>query len=148
MKRFSFRYQTLLEVREQAQRREEDKLRRLLAEQAAEAAEIARLEALAEASRQAFAAELAGRLELDHLVTMHGCLDARAQAITDAKRRLEACEARVLNQREVLLVTQQEAEVLRRLKARDFEAWQRSLDRAEAALLDEIATLRHNRRGV
>jgi flagellar export protein FliJ len=148
MKRFAFRYQTLLEVREQAQRREEEKLRRLLTEQAAEAAEVSRLEALAEAARQAFAAELGGRLELDHVLTMHGCLDARARAIADARRRHEACEARVLNQREVLVVTQQEAEVLRRLKARDFEAWRRSLERAEAALLDEIATLRHTRRSV
>jgi flagellar export protein FliJ len=148
MKRFAFRYQTLLEVREQAQRREEEKLRRLLGDQAAEAADLARLESEAEASRQAFAAELGGRLELDHVLTMHGCLDAHAARIEAARRRLEACEARVLNQREVLLVTQQEAEVLRRLKARDFEAWRRSLERAEAALLDEIATLRHTRRSV
>lgn len=143
-----FRYQTLLEVREQAQRREEEKLRRLLADQAGEVAEVTRLEALLEAARAAFSQELSGRLELDHVLTMHDCLEARAREIEGARRRVEAAEARVLNQREVLLTTQQEAEVLRRLKQRDFEAWRLSLERAEAALLDEIATLRHTRRSV
>lgn len=148
MKRFAFRYQTLLDVREQSQRREEEKLRRLLAEQAAEASEVIRLEALLEDAREGFARELSGRLELDHVLTMHDCLDARVREIEVARRRVEEAEARVLNQREVLLTTQQEAEVLRRLKQRDFEAWRQALERSEAALLDEIATLRHTRRSV
>ena len=42
----------------------------------------------------------------------------------------------------------QDAEIMRKLKQRDFDAWRLALDRAENALIDEIATLRHTRRAI
>jgi flagellar export protein FliJ len=59
--------------------------------------------------------------------------------------RIEEARARVLNQRDILVLAHQEHEAIAKLKERDFKAWQTAIDRAEAAFIDELATVRYVR---
>lgn len=146
MKRFAFRYQTVLDVRERLQKQEEDALQRLLGRQRAEEAEHERLVAEEAMLRTAWTDQVSGALDLDALLTMHASLDGMARKIAQQKHAVDVATARTDNQREILTKAMQEAEVLRKLKQRDFDAWRIALDRAENAQLDEMATLRHTRR--
>lgn len=146
MKRFAFRYQTVLDVRERLQKQEEDVLMRLLSRQRAEEAEHERLVAEEVSLRGAWTDQVSGALDLDALLTMHASLDGMARKIEQQRQVCDVARARTDNQREILTRAMQEAEVLRKLKQRDFDAWRIALDKAESAQLDEIATLRHTRR--
>jgi flagellar export protein FliJ len=148
MKRFVFRYETLLGVREQEQRREEEQLSRLLRAQADALREMERLEAEASDQRRAFGGHLQGRVDLDAVRMMHDCLDAKERLIALAREAHETARARTENQREVLLKALQAVEVLKKLKERDFTAWRRALETAENAALDELATLRYTREAI
>lgn len=146
MKRFAFRYQTVLDARERVEKQEEDVLQRLLARQRGEEAEADRLVAEEAMLRTAWTAQVSGALDLDALLTMHASLDGMARKIEQQRHQVELAKARTDNQREILMKATQEAEVLRKLKQRDFDAWRIAIDKAENAMLDEIATLRHTRR--
>ncbi len=146
MKRFVFRYQTVLDVRERVQKQEEDVLRQLLSRQRAEEAEHDRLVADEVSLRTAWTEQVSGDLDLDSLLTMHASLDGMARQIVQQRSAVEVARARADNQREILTTAMQEAEVLRKLKQRDFDAWRIALDRAENAQNDEMATLRYTRR--
>ena len=148
MKRFVFRYETLLGVREQEQRREEEQLSRFLRAQAEALHEVERLEAEALDQRRAFGGHLQGRVDLDAVRMMHDCLDAKERLIALAREAHETACARTENQREVLLKALQAVEVLKKLKERDFTAWRRALEAAENAALDELATLRYTREAI
>lgn len=147
MKQFKFRYQTVLEVRERKQKAEEERLHYLMAGQAREQAELDRLKAEhADRYAELIAAQQEASLDLQSLVIYQNYL-----ASMDKRIRLQAdavgdAAARVANQRELLLEAQREAEIMRKLKERDKAAWQKALDQAEAALLDELATSRYQRR--
>jgi flagellar FliJ protein len=146
MKRFAFRYQTVLDVRERLEKQEEDLLQRLLGRQRAEEAERDRLVAEEASLREAWTERVSGALDLDALLTMHTSLDGMARRIAKQRQAVEVAKARTDNQREILTKAMQEAEVLRKLKQRDFDAWRLAIDRAENAAIDEMATLRHTRR--
>lgn len=145
MKRFVFRYQTLLGVREQEQRREEEVLSRLLNAQAESLRELEHLQHEARAQREAFADHLRGQVDLDAVRMMHDCLDGKERMIRMAQDSLDAACARTENQREVLVKAMQAVEVLKKLKERDLSAWRKALEAAENAALDELATLRYTR---
>lgn len=146
MKRFAFRYQTVLDVRERLQKQEEDVLMRLLARQRAEEAERERLIAEEASLREAWTERVNGALDLDALLTMHASLDGMARQIAQQGNAIDVARARTDNQREILTRAMQEAEVLRKLKQRDLDAWRLAIDKAENAMLDEMATLRYTRR--
>ncbi|MEB3198121.1 MAG: flagellar FliJ family protein [Candidatus Sericytochromatia bacterium] len=148
MKRFVFRYQTLLEVRERQQAKEEEVLQRLLGAQEQERLAVLRLEAEAEEQRAAFSGVVQGRVDVDTVLTMHDCLAAKEREILRQRQAHDLACARSENQREILLAALQAAEVLRKLKERDWNAWRQALERAETAQLDELATLRHTRRAL
>lgn len=146
MKRFAFRYQTVLDVRERVEKQEEDVLQRLLGQQRGQEAERDRLIAEEAMLRTAWTHEVSGALDLDALLTMHASLDGMARKIEQQRHAVDVARARTDNQREILAKAMQEAEVLRKLKQRDLDAWRTALDRAENAFLDEMATLRHTRK--
>ncbi|MEB3285145.1 MAG: flagellar export protein FliJ [Candidatus Sericytochromatia bacterium] len=145
MKRFVFRYRTLLEVREREQRREEGQLSQLLAAQADALRDVERTENEARQQRASFGQHLQGRVDLDTVHMMHGCLEAQERLIQMARDAYDAACARTENQREVLLKAVQAVEVLNKLKERDLNHWRSALEAAEAAALDELATLRYTR---
>jgi flagellar FliJ protein len=145
MKRFVFRYQTLLEVRERAEKQEQDVLSRLLTRQRAEEADTERFVQDEIALRAAWTEQVSGALDLDALLTMHSSLDGMARKIELQRHQAELAKAHTDNQREILAKVTQNAEIMRKLKQRDFDAWRAALEKAEAAFLDELATLRHTR---
>jgi flagellar FliJ protein len=147
MKKFKFRYQTLLEVRERRKKAEEEKLQVLTAAVQAEEAELARIQGEEAAQRQAWMTmQLEGALDLQQMVLYQDYF-ARMELRQKAQQgRIDEARARVLNQRDMLVAAHRELEAIEMLKERDQKAWQSAIDKAENELLDELATIRYARR--
>jgi flagellar export protein FliJ len=144
MKRFTFRYQTLLEVRERTQREEEERLQYHLAKQREVESELAALYADEQAQRDAWLAmQSDGTLQLDDMAMIHQFMSVLERRIRLQKQSLEDAVARSDNQREILTEAMRAAEIIRKLKERDQKDWREVLERSEAAELDEMATLRY-----
>lgn len=147
MKQFRFRYQTVLEVRERRQKAEEEVLQRLLAGYRREADELARLQAVHDAKWAEWqAAQRESALDLQSLVLYQGFIAGMEQRMKRQRDLMEDIGARCDHQRAVLAEAMRETEVMKQLKERDQAAWQRAIDKAEDAFLDELATVRHMRR--
>ena len=151
MKRFKFRYQTLLEVRERAEKLEEEVLQRHLGSLAKASGAMEELMGQERAQQAAWigAQGQAGGVDLDNVAMIQRFLVVLDQRIGRQRAEVEQAEARVANQRELLAEARRQAEVIRQLKERDQKAWREELERAEARELDELATLRyaHRQRG-
>jgi flagellar export protein FliJ len=144
MKRFKFRYQTLLEVRERAQRQEEELLQHLLRRHGEAESALAKLHGDEQAQRDAWlAAQRAGGLDLDDVAMIQQFLYVLETRIKAQRQAVEDAVARVDNQRELLAEAMKQVEIIKKLKERDEKAWRDGIERAEAAELDELATLRH-----
>ncbi|MDB5098744.1 MAG: Flagellar FliJ protein [Cyanobacteria bacterium RYN_339] len=144
MKRFTFRYQTLLEVRERAQQQEQELLQHLLRRQQESQGELAGLFNDEQAQRDAWlAAQQSGGLDLDDIAMIQQFLYVLDTRIRAQRQAVEDSVARVDNQRELLTEAMRQAEIIRKLKERDEKAWRAEVESAEAKELDELATLRH-----
>lgn len=144
-KRFRFRYQTVLEVREQRQKQEEEVLTRLLGEQAKAERVLERLKA-EETTRKAEFVALEGLVDLDTLVLYQNYFTEIERRVRAQQDEVDTAIARVNNQRDLLAEAMREAEVMKKLKERDEKAWRDEIERAEAALIDELAMSRHVRK--
>lgn len=65
--------------------------------------------------------------------------------IAAIRKTLDDKTARVVEARELLIRRSKERNVMEKLKTRQNQAWQNYLDKKEAAMLDEIAVLYHER---
>lgn len=147
MKKFTFRYQTLLEVRERRKKTEEEKLQVLTAEVQSHEAELQRLQSEENAQHAAWTAmQRDGALDLQQMVLYQEYFQRMEQRRNRQAERVEEARARVLNQREVLVIAHQELRAIETLKERDFKAWNDAVEKAEADMLDELATVRYARR--
>lgn len=147
VKRFRFRYDALLLVRERREEEAREGLRRL--EQGRDEAQAGadRLSADLSQRRQAFAeAAGPGRLDLEALGFAQQFITGLEHALTEQLQTLATWELRVGQQREHLAGLAREAEAIRRLKAKHLAAWVAELEGQEARFLDELATLRHAHR--
>lgn len=146
MKRFAFRYEVLLTVRERREGEERERYRQVKARLNEEIAEKERLAQDLIDRRQAFAqASGPGRLDLEALGFAQQFITGLERALDAQSREVALWDARAFNQQESLAAAAREAEAIRRLKAKHFEAWQRELESQEAKFLDELATLRFTR---
>jgi flagellar FliJ protein len=144
MKRFKFRYQTLLEVRERAQKQEEELLQHLQRRLGEAEGALQGLHADEQAQRDAWlAAQQRGGLDLDQVAMIQQFLYVLDTRIKAQRRAVEDAVARVDNQRELLAEAMKQVEIIKKLKERDEKAWRDGIERSEAAELDELATLRH-----
>lgn len=144
MKRFKFRYQTLLEVRERAQQQEEEVMQHLLRRQHESEAALQKIVDEERAQHDAWMAlQTSGPLQLDDVAVIQQFLMVLEKRIRVQRAAVEEAIARTENQRELLTEAMREAEVIRKLKERDEKAWRDALEKAEAAELDELATLRY-----
>ena len=144
MKRFKFRYQTLLEVRERAQQQEQELLQFLLVGLATARNELTSLQNDEQAQHAAWlSSQAAGILHLDDVAMIQQFLYVLDSRIHAQRQAVEDASARADNQRELLTEAMRQAEIIRKLKERDEKAWRDELEKAEAAELDELATLRH-----
>lgn len=147
MKKFSFRYQTLLEVRERTLKAEDERLQALLGQQAKEQNELNRLKGEHAIKWQELVdAQQASSLDLQSLVLYQNFLLGLETLIKRQQDALDDAAARSENQRAILVDAKREAEVIQKLKERDQKAWQAAIDKAEAEMLDELATVRHGRK--
>ena len=92
------------------------------------------------------AMQLEGAIDLQQMVLYQEYfmrMDLRQKAQSE---RIDEARARVLNQRDILIVAHRELEAIEMLKERDEKAWREAIDKAEAELLDELATVRYARR--
>ena len=144
MKRFVFRYQTLLDVRERARKEEEERLQALFVKLNEVRGNLSQLERDEQAQRDAWLSlQIEGVLPLDEVAMIQQFMTVLARRIVVEGRALEEANARVDNQREILSEAMRQVEVIRKLKERDERAWRDELERLEAAELDELATLRY-----
>ena len=65
--------------------------------------------------------------------------------IAAIRKTLDDKTARVVEARELLIRRSKERNVMEKLKTRQNQAWQNYLDKKEAAMLDEIAVIYHER---
>ena len=148
MKKFKFRYETLLEVRERRKKTEEERLQALTADVQAREAELAALKAEEDASRAGWMTmQREGALDLQQMVFYQEFFMRMEVRQRQQQDRIDEARARVINQRDILMLAHQEFEAIAKLKERDYKAWQTAIDRAEAAFIDELATVRYVRPG-
>lgn len=145
-KAFKFRLQTVLDVRLLTK----DRLVQELAE--AERAIVVEREALAQLndsytkSQDELREHQQGVVDLQTIQWFQNYLVALSGRITDQERRVQDAEAARDEKRIELMKAAQEVEVLEKLKSNAYQAYLKAEDKAEAALIDELATGRHVRR--
>lgn len=138
MKKFSFRLQNVLELRE----REEEEKERLLGEATARLLKAKGVLAMLEAKRE----ENQSVSDDESMVYMSGLYLARL--LHEIERTLELvmqCEGEVHAAREEYIRAHRAAEGLRKLKQKKLDEYNKALDAHEEKFLDEISTLRYSR---
>jgi flagellar FliJ protein len=146
MKRFQFRYQTLLEVRERKKKIEEERFTRFLGEQRLAESELAELVAHETAQRNEMGSIQQGdSLDLQMIGIFQGFLIDLERRIKQQESRVKEAHVRMGQQKYLLDAALREWEMVVKLKERDEKAWRMEVERGENALMDELATLRHGR---
>ena len=145
MKRFRFRYQTLLEVRERHEKAQEEKFRQALALLAEAEAALQAIQAEFEAARAEQRASSEGALDLQSLLLFQEYLHSLERRIESQQAVVDEAKERVEARRGLLAEATQQAEIVRKLKQKAERTWLESIDAAEAAFLDELATVRYQR---
>jgi len=138
MKKFSYRLQRVLEVREKT---EEDR-KRDLTDRRAELQQVVDLREQLDKKRTSSFLET----ESDVMFLLHGSYLARLlQEIEAVLSRIKECEDRVREAEVLFLEARHEAEVLRKLREKKLTQYNKNLELHESQVLDEIATLRYGR---
>lgn len=138
MKKFSFRLQNVLELRE---REEEDK-ERLLGEATARLLKAKGTLAVLEGKRE----HNQPGSDDESMVYMAGIYLARLlQEIEQATGHVLQCEIEVQAARDEYIRAHRAAEGLRKLKQKKLDEYNKALDAHEEKFLDEISTLRYSR---
>lgn len=79
------------------------------------------------------------------LITVEAKIDFTDKQLQELKTLLSQKEASVQRAHQNLLTRSKEKQVLEKLKDKQNREWQKYLNKKEAAMLDEIAILRHNK---
>jgi flagellar FliJ protein len=145
MKKFSFRLQTVLELRERVKEQTEMELAQLnfRLQRLNEEKNHLLLEKEEMLDRQARSQQ--GRIDVEEIFWFQGYalrLDEQVFRLSEEMWKVE--QAKEGKRRELILATQ-ECEVLLKLKERDFKKFLKEIDRAENQLIDELATIRFSR---
>lgn len=148
-KRFVFRLQTVLEVKERAEEEEKRKLSDLIAWQREEEAILAGMIAKEQATRQHLKdKQQTGQfLEVDELRRISYFLKKIAEDIVNQRARLVEIARRIEQQREALMLAAQEKKTLEMLKEQHHNEYLQEIEEEERKLLDELATLKYARDG-
>lgn len=146
MKKFQFRLQTLLEVRERVKETKEQELSQIThqLQQLLDAREALfqkkeqHLEAQTEAQQ--------GKMDVDTVLWFQQYSEWIAQKIEEATKVIETTERKREAKRKELVHATQECEIITKLKERDYKQFLKEIDREENLLIDELATSRFNRK--
>lgn len=141
-KRFTYRLQKVLEFKEKTEEEEKEKLAKLMEQEAYERQVKAQLEQkLAETQGVLRAKQAAGTLNVEELRYYPGHIRNIENQIKNQELRLQELAIRIKEQRNALLKAAQERQVYEKHKEKCQEEWQAEVDKAEALMLDELATI-------
>jgi len=148
-KRFIFRLQTVLEVKERQEEEEKRKLSELIAWQRQEEQILAQMVHKEQATRQMLKDKQAAGVyfEVDELKRISYFLKKIAADIEAQKAKLIEIARRIEEQRQNLIKAAQEKKTLEMLKEQHHHEWLREIEEEEARFLDELATLKYARDG-
>lgn len=147
MKRFTFRYETVLKERDRLKGLAEEALQRAIA---AWRQEEQALEALKAEEAECFerwqVSQREGAIDLQSAMLFPLYLEGLTLRQAEQEARIEQARRFVEEQRAALARAAQDHDIMLKLKERDEKAWRAAIDRAEALFIDELATSRHGRR--
>lgn len=146
-KRFVYRLQKILEFKEKKEEEEKEKLAKLMEQEEQERRVKAMLEQkLLEIQATLRNKQAAGTLNVEELRFYPGHIKNVKNQIRNQELRLRELAIRIKEQRNALMKAAQERQVYEKHKEKCQEAWQEEMDKAEAIMLDELATINFARK--
>lgn len=147
MRRFKFRLQKLLEVRQLR----EDALRQELA-RAQEAvrrekAVLEKLRAARGAALEGLRANVDGALDVQWIAAYHRYLEFLACRIEEQRAVVDRAVREEALKREALIAARRARKVVEKLRERAYARYREEVSRSEQAFLDEVGTMRYARKG-
>jgi flagellar FliJ protein len=148
-KKFIFRLQTVLEVKERQEEEEKRKLADLMAWQKEDERILAAMKQKeAETKQRLKDKQQAGEwIEVEELKRISYFLKKVAGDIVAQNNKLMEIARRIEEQREVLIKAAQERKTLEMLKEQHYHEYITEVEEEERKLLDELATLKYAREG-
>lgn len=141
-KKFVYRLQKILEFKEKKEEEEKEKLAKLMDQLEHEKRVKAQLEQkLMEVQQVLRQKQAAGTLNVEELRFYPGHIKNIKNQIRNQELRLQELAIRIKEQRNALMKAAQERQVYQKHKEKCQEEWQAEMDRAEAIMLDELATI-------
>ena len=145
-KRFTFRLQTLLELREQEQRQQQRQLAAILDQHQACQASIRSNQQRIVAENQVLRKkELTGALNLHYLAAHRRFLGNLQRRIYEELQNLVGIELQAQRARQQLLGASRKKRVLEKLKQRRVRSYQQAVNRAEIQAADELSLQQYAR---
>ena len=141
-KRFVYRLQKILEFKEKQEEEEKEKLAKLMEQEVEERRIKAQLEQkLIEVQTLLRKKQAEGTILVEELRFYPGHIKDIQNRIKNQELRLRELAIRIKEQRNALMKAAQERQVYEKHKEKCQEEWQAEQDRAEAIMLDELATI-------
>ena len=141
-KKFVYRLQKILEFKEKKEEEEKEKLAKLMDQLEHEKRVKAQLEQkLVEVQQVLRQKQAAGTLNVEELRFYPGHIKNIKNQIRNQELRLQELAIRIKEQRNALMKAAQERQVYQKHKEKCQQEWQAEMDRAEAIMLDELATI-------
>lgn len=141
-KRFVYRLQKILEFKEKQEEEEKEKLAKLMEQEVEERRIKAQLEGkLVEVQTLLRKKQAEGTILVEELRFYPGHIKDIQNRIKNQELRLRELAIRIKEQRNALMKAAQERQVYEKHREKCQEEWQAEQDRAEAIMLDELATI-------
>lgn len=141
-KRFVYRLQKILEFKEKQEDEEKEKLAKLMEQEVLERQIKAQLEEkLVNVQTILRQKQAAGTIQVEELRFYPGHIKNIENQIKNQVLRLQELAIRIREQRTALMKAAQQRQVYEKHKEKCRETWQAEVDRAEAIMLDELATI-------
>jgi flagellar FliJ protein len=146
-KKFVYRLQKVLEFKEKQEDEEKEKLAKLMEQQEYERQVKAQLEQkLVDVQAVLRQKQAAGTLDVEELRFYPGHIKNIKNQIKNQELRLRELAIRIKEQRNALMKAAMERQVYEKHREKCQEEWQAEVDRAEAIMLDELATINFARK--
>lgn len=148
-RRFQFRFETMLKLRQQR----EDQHKRIVGERLARIAEvreeISRLEQLMGHGMDSIrSVQRAGPIDLQQVMAQRGWVAHLHKTTLEAQARLGALEAQLAQERAALAEAAKQRRILEKLKERQLERHRLEEQRTETRVMDDLTTTRLVHEGV
>jgi flagellar protein FliJ len=148
-RRFQFRFETMLKIRQQR----EDQHKRIVGERLAQIAEIreelSRLEQLTgQGIHSVRAIQQVGRIDLQQVMAQRGWVAHLHKATLEAQARIGALEARLAQERAALAEAAKQRRILEKLKERQEERHRLEEQRVDMQATDDLTTTRFVYEGI